>query len=463
MKIMIVGCGRVGQTLAEQLNEDGNSVTVIDTRAELVEDVSARLDVMGFVGNGATHTIQQEAGIDKTDLLIAVTGSDELNLLCCIIAKKAGNCRTIARVKNPAYSSEAGYLKDELGLAMVINPEKAAADEIARVLRFPSAIKIDTFAHGQVELFKYKIPEESILSGMAVKDVVAKLGCDVLVCTVERGNESYIANGSFVFAEKDVISVIASPHNALKFFKAMGYKKRTVKDVMVVGGGNTAQYLCGVLERSGIQVKIIEKDKRVCEELCAKFPHVSVIHGNSVDQALLLEEGIRSVDAFVALTGIDEENIFLSLFAKSAGHAKVVTRIHRIAFDDVIKHLDLDSTIYPKNITADIILRYVRAMNSSEGSSMETLYSVIQGEVEAAEYIVMEGSPVTGIPLMKMQKKPDILIAAIIRDGKVMIPRGSDVIRAGDGVIVVSRAKAIDDIADILDTSGNRPWTKGGV
>ncbi len=450
MNIMIVGCGKVGQTLAEQLNEDGNSITVIDSRADVVRDVSARLDVMGFVGNGATHTLQQEAGIEKTDLLIAVTGSDELNLLCCLIAKKAGNCQTIARVKNPAYSSETGYLKDELGLAMVINPEQAAATEIARVLRFPSAIRIDTFAHGRVELFKYKIPEGSILAGMAVKDVVSKLSCDVLVCTVERGDESYIANGNFVFAEKDIISVIASPRNAFEFFRAMGYKNRTVKNVMVVGGGETAQYLCSILHRSGISVKIIEKDPKKCEALCEKYPEVDIIHGDAADQSILLEEGIRSAGAFVALTGIDEENIFLSLFAKSAGHAKVVTKIHRIAFDDVIKHLDLDSTIYPKNITADLILRYVRAMKNSEGGSMETLYSVIPGEVEAAEYTVDEDSPVTDIPLMTMKKKPDILIAAIIRGGKVLIPRGSDVILAGDRVVVVTRAKAIDGIADIL-------------
>ena len=424
MNIMIVGCGKVGQALAEQLNEDGNNITVIDSNAALVADVSARLDVMGCVGNGATHTIQEEAGIRKADLLIAVTGSDELNLLCCLIAKKSGNCRTIARVKNPAYSSETNYFKDELGLAMVINPEHAAATEIARVLRFPSAIRIDTFAHGRVELFKYKIPEGSRLSGMAVKDVVAKLGCDVLVCTVERGDEPYIANGNFVFAEKDVISVIASPRNASEFFKAIGYRNRAVKDVLVAGGGETAQYLCSILRRSGISLKIIERDPKRCVELCEKYPEVQIIQGDASDQALLLEEGIRTTDAFVALTGMDEENILLSLFAKSEGASKVVTKIHRIAFDDVIKHLDLDSTIYPKNITADLILRYVRAMGNSEGSKMETLYSIIQGEVEAAEYTIGEDSPVTDIPLMAMKKKPDILIAAIIRGGKVLIPRG---------------------------------------
>ena len=451
MNIMIVGCGKVGQTLAEQLNEEGNNITVVDTRAGVVNDLTARLDIMGYVGNGATHTVQQEAGIDKTDLLIAVTGSDELNLLCCLIAKRAGrDCLTIARVKNPAYSSEADYLKDELGLAMVINPEHAAASEIARVLRFPSAIKIDTFAGGRVELLKYKVPEGSRLTGMAVKDVVAKLGCDVLVCTVERGDEAYIADGNFVFEEKDVISVVASPKNAADFFRTIGYKTRAVRDVMVVGGGETAQYLCRILHRAGVAVKIIEKKQEVCDELCVKFPDVSVICGDASDQALLMEEGIDRASAFVALTGIDEENIFLSLFAKSIGHPKVVTKINRIAFNDVIKHLDLDSTIYPKNITADFIARYVRAMKNSMGSSMETLYNIIQGKVEATEYTVKAGSPVTGIQLMKLNKKKDVLVAAIIRKDKVIIPRGSDMILAGDRVVVVSRAKMMDDIADML-------------
>ena len=451
MNIMIVGCGKVGQTLAEQLNEEGNNITVVDTRAGVVNDLTARLDIMGYVGNGATHTVQQEAGIDKTDLLIAVTGSDELNLLCCLVAKRAGrDCLTIARVKNPAYSSEADYLKDELGLAMVINPEHAAASEIARVLRFPSAIKIDTFAGGRVELLKYKVPEGSRLTGMAVKDVVAKLGCDVLVCTVERGDEAYIADGNFVFEEKDVISVVASPKNAADFFRTIGYKTRAVRDVMVVGGGETAQYLCRILHRAGVAVKIIEKKQEVCDELCVKFPDVSVICGDASDQALLMEEGIDRASAFVALTGIDEENIFLSLFAKSIGHPKVVTKINRIAFNDVIKHLDLDSTIYPKNITADLIARYVRAMKNSMGSSMETLYNIIQGKVEATEYTVKAGSPVTGIQLMKLNKKKDVLVAAIIRKDKVIIPRGSDMILAGDRVVVVSRAKMMDDIADML-------------
>ncbi len=451
MNIIIIGCGKVGETLAAQLNEEGNNITVVDTDADRVNEVAEQLDVMGYVGNGATHAVQEDAGIEKADLLIAVTGSDELNLLCCLVAKIAGHCQTIARIKNPEYSSEAPYLRDELGLAMVINPESVAAAEIARVLRFPSAIKIDTFAKGRVELIKFRLPEGCRIVGMSVRDVVVKLGCDILFCTVERGDEAFIAKGDFVFAERDVISFIATPKNASDFFRKIDHAIRPVKDAMIVGGGDLAQYLCRLLRRSGISIKLIDRDPDRCDELCSELSdEVNIICGDGSDRDLLMEEGVRRADAFVALTGQDEENILLSLFAKTAGCGKVVTKINRPDFDDVIKHLDLDSTIYPKRITADIIVRYVRAMKNSMGSNMETLYHVIQGKVEAAEFIVGDGSPVLNIPLMKMPLKPNVLIAAIIRDEKVIIPRGGDCIVAGDRVVLVSHVMSLNDISDIL-------------
>lgn len=450
MNIIIVGCGKVGSTLAEQLNEDGNNITVIDMNAAKVESITNRYDIMGIVGNGATHMVQQQAGIYDADLLIAVTGSDELNLLCCLIAKKAGNCQTIARVKNPDYSTEAPYLKNELGLAMVINPEYAAAAEIARVLRFPSAIKIDTFAKGKVELLKFRLPEKSRIVGMSVKEVVTKLHCDVLVCTAERGDDAYIANGDFVFEEKDVISIIASPKNADDFFRKIDYKMHSVKDAMIAGGGEITHYLCDILHRSGISIKIIERDKSVCEELCSLWPDVAVINGDATDQSLLLEEGLANTGAFLALTNMDEENILLSLFARSSNQGKIVTKINRIDFDDVIKHLDLDTIIYPKNITADMILRYVRAMKNTIGSNVETLYNIIKGKAEAAEFIVRENSPVTGKPLCELEFKKDVLVAAILRGKNVIIPRGYDVIEPGDAVVIVSRLMALHDISDIL-------------
>ncbi|MBE7085985.1 MAG: Trk system potassium transporter TrkA [Clostridiales bacterium] len=450
MNIIIVGCGRVGQTLAEKLNSDGNDVTVIDTSAEKVKTVADRCDVMGVIGNGATLAVQQEAGVDNADLLIAVTNSDELNLLCCMIAKKAGNCQTIARVKNPDYSKEAPYLKDELGLAMVINPEYAAAEEIARVLWFPSAIKIERFAKGKVELIKFRLPKDCKIIGMSVKDVVTKLHCDVLVCTIERGDEAYIANGDFVFAEKDVVSIVASPKKARDFFGKIHYKGHSIKDAIIVGGGSITHYLCEILERSSLSVKIIEKDRKVCDELCSKWPKVDVIHGNGIDREVLLEEGVDKAGAFVALSNLDEENIILSLYAKDAGSSKTITKINRIDYDNVINRLDLDTMICPKNIISDSILRYVRATKNAQGSNVETLYNIIQDKVEAAEFIVKENSPIAGTPLSELKFKDNVLIASILRNKTVLIPRGHDVIEPGDNVIIVSKQIGLHDVADVL-------------
>lgn len=451
MNIIIVGCGKVGKTLAEELNEEDNNITVIDVDAAKVKSISEMADVMGVVGNGAMHSVQKEAGIEDADLLIAVTGSDELNLLCCLVAKKAGDCQTIARIKNPQYSNESEYFMDELGLAMVINTEYAAASEIARVLRFPSAIKIDTFANGKVELVKFRLPDESPVVGMSVKSMAMTLKCDVLVCTVERNNEAFIPNGDFVFAEKDVISIIASHKNANEFFKKIQYKANSVKDAIILGGDEISQYLCDILLKYGINITLIDKDIKRCNELSERWEDVTVICGDAADKQVLLEEGLANIESFVCLEDIDEENILLSLFAKSINEdCKIVTKINRIDFDAVISKLELDTIINPKSITADVIVRYVRSMKNSMGSNVETLYNVIKGKVEAAEFVVKENSPVLGKPLMQLKFKHDVLIAAIIRDKKVIIPRGQDVILAGDSVVIVSKILALHDISDVL-------------
>lgn len=450
MNIIIVGCGKVGEELAHRLNDEGDNITVIDIDSTKVNDVTSRLDVLGVTGNGATHLVQQEAGIRDADLLIAVTGSDELNLLCCLIAKKEGNCQTIARVRDPQYSTEAPYLKEELGLAMVINPEFQAAAEIARVLRFPSAIKIDTFAKGKVDLMKFRLPENCVLTGCSVKEIATKLKCDVLVCTVERGDEAFIPNGEFVFEEKDIISVIASPANANAFFRKIDYKINQVKDCMIAGGGDVAYYLCRILRKAGISLKLIEKDPKRCEKLCTALPEVTVICGDAADQQILLEEGLENANSFAALTNLDEENIMLSLFARVKGCKKLVTKINRIDFFDVIKQLDLDSIIYPKNITSELIVSYVRAMKNTIGSNVQTVYSIIKGKAEAAEFLIKDTSPVLGKPLMELKFKPNVLVAVILRGNRVIIPRGSDVIEKNDSVIVVSDIRP-HDISDILD------------
>lgn len=450
MKIVIIGCGRLGQNLAEKLNADGNKVTIVDLNASKVEAVASRCDIMGVVGNGATQSVQREAGVESADLLIAVTDSDELNLLCCVIAKKEGKCQAIARVKNPEYSKEALYLKEQLGLAMVVNPEYAAAEEIARVLRFPAALKIEPFAKGKVELVKFKLAKGNKLIGMSVKDMAAKYHCDVLVCTVERGEEAHIASGDFVFEEKDVVSIIGTPKNANEFFTKIENTGNSIKKTMAVGGGAITHYLCEILKPSGIGLKVIARDYARCEDLCTQWPKVDVIYGNFSDRELLQEEGIKKADAFVALSDLDEENILLSLFAQEFCEGKLITKISHADYDSVINRLELDTVICPVNITADSVLRFVRATRNAKGSNMETLYNMIPGQVEAAEFIIKEKSPIANKPLCELKFKKGVLIASISRGGEIITPRGQDMILPGDAVVIVSKHLGLEDITDIL-------------
>ena len=450
MDIIIVGCGKVGSTLAAKLNAEGNNVTIIDQDGDKVKALANNLDIMGVIGNGASRSVQKDAGVDKTDLLIAVTGNDELNLLSCLVAKKSSNCRTIARLKDPEYNMDAPYFKNELGLAMVINPELAAAKEIARVLNFPSAIKIETFAKGRIELLKFKLPAGSLLAGMSVKDVATKLRSSITFCTIERGDDVYIANGNFVFEEKDIISIIAAPQKAKAFFKKINYQIQPIKDALIVGGGPITYYLCNLLEGAGISCTVVEKNSARCDELATEFEKVTIINADPSDEDVLREEGIAHTDAFVALTGLDEENILLSLFAKKSGSRKIITKINRIDFDDIVTHLDLDTMVYPKNITADTIVSYVRAMNNRGGSNIETVYNLIKGRVEAVEFTIGNGSPVVGKPLMELALKPGVLIAIIQRGRTLIAPRGQDFIEPGDSVVVITKDMAITNIKDIL-------------
>lgn len=452
MKIIIVGLGKVGVKLADKLSQENEyDITVVDLRAEVVQNVTNDFDVMGVVGSGASIEILKEAGIKDADILIAVTGSDELNLLTSLIAKKTGNCQTIARVRKPEYSKEIAMLKDDLGLAMVINPELTAASEMARVLRFPSAIDIDTFAKGRVEILKFKLEEGSVLHDLRISEMGRKLQCDVLVCGVEREDKVFIPGGDFVLKQGDFVSIIAAPHNGSAFFEKIGIKTNRVKNTMIVGGGDTAFYLAHQLLQKGIDVKIIEQKQERCDELCQLLPKATIIHGDGTDNKLLLEEGIESAESFVALTNIDEENILLSLFAKSKTKGKLITKINRIAYDEVINNLDLDTTIYPKNITTEYILRFVRAMNNSLYSNVETLHYILDGKAEALEFKIGDNSPVSGVTIEKLNLKKNILVACIIRNGKIIIPRGKDIIETGDNVIIVTATTGFDNIGDILE------------
>lgn len=450
MKIIILGCGKVGYALAEQLEHDNHEITLIDHKASVIQNATQSLDVMGIVGNGASYTTQISAGIETADLLIAVTGSDELNLLCCLIAKKAGDCHTIARVRNPEYHNEIGFIKEELGLSMIINPELETATDIARLIRMPSAIHIDVFAKGKVELLQLEIPEDSVLHNMQIKNIPSQLHCSILVCAVVRGEQVFIPSGSFITQSGDKISIVATPKNAIDFFHKIGISKTSNKNVMLIGGGNISVYLARKLIETGTHIKIIEQATDRCEQLSLMLPEALIINANASDNNVLVEEGIENMDAVVMLTNLDEENILLSLYAKNRSKAKVFTKITRLTFDEVIENMPLDTIVKPKMITTDLIVQYIRSMQNPKGSNVETLYKIVNNKSEALEFRVKSTSKLLGIPLAKLNLKENVLLCCINRNNKVIIPNGQAALQVGDTVIVVTTITGLNDLNDIL-------------
>ena len=450
LKIIIVGCGKVGANLVDQLSKEGHDITVIDKKAEKIQDITNIYDVMGLVGNGASYSTQMEAGIEETDLIIAVTDSDELNLLCCTVAKRVGKCAAIARVRTPDYSEETGYLREQLGLALIINPELEAAREVVRILYLPTALEVNSFAHGQAELVKFKVPEGNLLNGLSLAYLGKNITNDILICAVERNGEVYMPNGDFVLQSGDVVSFVSERHIARDFLKQIGLATRQVKDTMIIGASKAAYYLAKELLNMGISVKIIEKEKENCESLSVKLPKAIIINGDGTDPDILKEEGIETVQSFIPLTGIDEENIMLTLYAKQVSKAKVVTKINRVNYKQVINNLDLGSLVYPKYITSEAIIAYVRAKKNSMGSNIETLYHMFDSRVEAIEFIVEENSKVSGVPIKDLKLKKDVLISFINHNGHIIIPTGNDEIEDGDTVMIVTKNTGFTGIDDIV-------------
>ena len=450
LKIIIVGCGKVGANLVDQLSKEGHDITVIDKKAEKIQDITNIYDVMGLVGNGASYSTQMEAGIEETDLIIAVTDSDELNLLCCTVAKRVGKCAAIARVRTPDYSEETGYLREQLGLALIINPELEAAREVARILYLPTALEVNSFAHGQAEHVKFKVPEGNLLNGLSLAYLGKNITNDILICAVERNGEVYMPNGDFVLQSGDVVSFVSERHIARDFLKQIGLATRQVKDTMIIGASKAAYYLAKELLNMGISVKIIEKEKENCESLSVKLPKAIIINGDGTDPDILKEEGIETVQSFIPLTGIDEENIMLTLYAKQVSKAKVVTKINRVNYKQVINNLDLGSLVYPKYITSEAIIAYVRAKKNSMGSNIETLYHMFDSRVEAIEFIVEENSKVSGVPIKDLKLKKDVLISFINHNGHIIIPTGNDEIEDGDTVMIVTKNTGFTGIDDIV-------------
>lgn len=452
MNIIIVGCGKVGYTLVEQLSNEEHNIIVVDKNAEKVQYITDNLDAMGVIGNGVSYQTLQDAGVSTADLVIAVTGSDEENLLCCLIAKKAGNCQTIARVRNPIYNAEIDFLKEEFGLAMIINPELTAAREIAKMFQFPSAIRVDTFARGHVEMLHCKITKDSPLIGIKLMNLQQKVRVSVLVCEVIRGEKVIIPNGNFVFEENDIIAIAANRRNAMTFFKNAGIMKTPVKNAILAGGGKISYYLAKALIASGIDVTIIEQNPSRADFLSEELPEATIILGDATEQSLLEQEEYQTADGFACLTGLDEENILLALHVNATSKAKTVTKVNRISFQNVIDKLDLGSIIYPRVTTADYIVKYVRSASAAQhDNNVETLYKLANGKAEALEFNITDKSGITDIPLQELKIRKNTLIGCIYRNGKVIFPGGQDMIKVGDTVMVVLSGYRLSDIEDILE------------
>ncbi len=452
MQIIIVGCGNVGIALTEQLSGEGHDVTVIEQKRSVIQTLVNNFDIMGIVGNGASYSIMKDAGIEYADLMIAVTGNDELNLLCCLIARKAGHCSTIARVKNPIYKKEVGFIKEELGLSLIVNPEELCANEAAKLLKFPAATKIETFARGRAEIVHMTVTEDSMISNKSLKTLQSEIKSKVLIAVVERDDEVSIPRGDFVIRPGDELTIVGASRSIADFFRKIKLPTTRVRSAMIIGGGSTGYYLAQQLITFGIDVKLFERDLERCKALSELLPQALIINADGTDKDVLMEEGLCSTESFVATTNLDEENIMLSMFVKSINpKAKLITKVHRVNYGDIIDSLHIGSIVYPKHITAQRILQYVRGMSNSMGNnSIEALYKMNDGKVEALEFLVTENSKVIGTPLSSMNLKKGVLVSLINRGGEIISPTGQSTIMAGDTVIVITSCMGLQDIADIL-------------
>ena len=451
MKIVIIGDGKVGFRLAKQLSEENYNVVLIDSNEGKLKETGNKLDISCISGDGVSVDVQTEAGVPNADLVIACASTDELNMLSCLIANRIGAKHTIARVRNPIYYEQIDLLKDDLHLTMAINPELAVANEISRVLIFPSASKVETFAKGRVELVEAPIREGYPIVGMTLAEMYKKLQIKILVCAVKRGHEIVIPNGSFVPQVGDILHIAAEHKQLEYFFNAMGARAKKVKKVIIGGGGRVTFYLAKKLCSMGMQVKIIEQNRKKCESLCEKLPKATIIHGDATDHELLLEEGISEADAFVSLTGLDEENIIAGLYAKTMGVHKIIVKVNEDARAQMVRSMGVDSIVSAKTATADAIIGYVRArQNSYSSANVETMYRLVDDEVEALEFIIKEDAYYTNVPLKDLKTKKNTLIACIARKNQIIIPSGNDVLQKNDSVVIVTRDKMVQDIRDIL-------------
>lgn len=452
MKIVIIGDGKVGYKLAKQLSEDNYDVVLIDNNEEKLKEATNNLDVICITGDGVSVSVQEEAGVPDADLVIACASTDEQNMLSCLVAKRLGAQNTIARVRNPIYYRQIDILKEDLHLSMVVNPEFTVANEIARSLILPEALKVETFVKGRVEMVEFPVKEGNPIIGLKLADIYKKFRIKILICAVQIGEEVFIPDGEFIPSVGDKLHIVATHNEIEKFFRKVGNRKNKIEKVIICGGGRVGFYLARQLSSMKMQVKIIERNNEKCEDLCEQLPDVTIIRGDATDHALLLEEGVREANALIALTGMDEENIIMGLFAKKQGVHKIVAKINEDSRAQMIDGFGIDSVVSAKTATADAILGYVRArQNSLRSANVEAMYRLVEDKIEALEFLINDETSYTNIPLKHLKIKSNTLIACIGRNRRTIIPNGDDSIQVGDSVVIVTKEKKIQDITEIFE------------
>ena len=452
MKIIIIGCGKIGTTILSSLLQEGHDIVAVDTNPDVISEISNIYDSMYVCGNGADCETLSEAGVERADMFVAVTGSDELNMLSCFMAKRMGARHTVARIRNPEYNDHnLTFMRQQLDLSMSINPDLLAAQELFHLLKLPSAAKVETFSRRNFEMVELRLKPDSPLHGIKLMDLRKKYHeAKFLICAVQRGDQVYIPDGHFELCAGDQIQLTAAPQEIQKLLKSLGIMQKSARSVMILGASRVSYYLAKMLISSGTSVKIVEKEYPRCQEFSETLPQAIIIHGDGAQQELLLEEGIRSMDAFVSLTGMDEENILISFFASSQGVPKVISKVNREELGALAEKLGLECIVSPRKIISNVLARYARALENSLGSNVETLYKLMDGKAEALEFNVQADFKQTMIPLMDMRLKPGILIAGILRGKRTIIPSGEDSIQPGDRVIVLAAGQRLNVLSDII-------------
>lgn len=452
MKIVVVGCGKIGKTLIESLVKEKHEVYAIDSKAEVISAIRDAYDIISYCGNGTDYESLSAVRVDKCELFIAVTGSDELNMLACFCAKRMGAKHTVARIRDLENNEKSlDFYREILDISMAINPERLAAEAMYNVLKLPSATKVENFSRKGVEMIEIALKNNSVLDGCSLMDLRKKCKERFLVSTVCRGDEVFIPSGNFCLKSGDKIDIVTLNRKAQKVLSELGVHSQPVKDVMILGAGKTSNYLTKMLVSGRVAVKIIDSDSKVCENVCEILPEkVTVINGNGMSQELLMEEGINETDALVALTGRDEDNILVSFYALSKKVPKVICKVNNDELSVLAENIGLDCMISPRKIVADVIVKYARALENSMDSQIETLFSVMNGMAEVLEFKVLEDFEYVDIPIKQMRLNKNMLVVGISRGNQAIIPTGDDVIKTGDNVIVIAEGAKVFGLSDII-------------